>query len=608
MKLYKPKKLLTQLVIFFTFIVFIPLILIVLISYHSTSKQMRDVTHDLLLNVLNNVNRNLENTVEEYDWFTLNLAVDNNVQTFVNLEADDYSGKWHFDNWFSNKSFMENMIFRLPMLYRLYILSDSGMHYNVITNYSIHNNVMPQHTNDEIFALPQNGSIQVNTYKRHDEINNQIYYTVSFARRILTPLVGKGTIFIDIEASFLNKLWEYEDISQGYITIVDSNGDIIYGPDRNQIGMKANDLFNSDILTHPADELLYWTVGEEEFCSMLQHSSSTGWTLIATLPYQTISNPLITLRNIIVFICVISIPLTFIIIFVFVKNILTPLNRLEQHMKKVEQEHWHKIHGEIPTNEIGHLMHVFNNMVAKIERLINQVYKVELEKNKKQYEKQKAEFQALQMQINPHFLYNTLNTINLYAIISNEDKISHMIESLSDMFRYAVNDTLEPVKLSDEKQHTMDYLLIESHRRELMPVVTWDIDEFLEYPILRLILQPLIENVFKHGFKKGVKEQHYIHVQASQACSTSYTLTVADNGTGFPNNFSDTSVDQLNIQDSSIGLINVYKRLKIAYGSNAEMLISSSSQEGTCIKIIIPMDQSLTLEEGWPKNNYPELW
>lgn len=579
----KPKTLLTRLVLCFTFIIFVPLILIVLISYYNTSKQMNNVAYDLLLNIVNNVDRNLENTIDDYDWFTLNLAIEENVQKFVTLEKDNYIGKWEFDQWFSEKSFMENVIFRLPMVYRLRIESDSGMYYNSPLYTELKDFPLP----DENPALPNNGNIAVTTYGELNSKNNLTSYTISIGRRILCPLKPKGTLFIDIDSTSLYKLWENEDMNHGYITVVNKQGYIIYSPLSQQIGKKAEDFMKFEITSTPDSKIHYWSDNNEMYCSIVKKSKSTEWSIVATVPFSNISSPIITLRNLVVFICVISVPLSFIIIFIFVKRILTPLNRLEEHMKSFKDEQWLKIHGHIPNDEMGHLMLVYNDMVEKIQCLINQVYKVEIDKKQKLVDKQKAEFQALQMQINPHFLYNTLNTINMYAILSNEDKISQMVEALSDMFRYAVKDTLQPVMLKDEREHALHYLLIETHRQKLMPKIIWDIEDYLDFPVLRLTLQPIIENIFKHGFRDGINDEHFIHIKATEELNR-FVFSIKDNGSGFPNAIHFASIEELNNDLTGIGLMNVYKRLKIAYGQEAKMLLSSKPGEGTCVQLILP--------------------
>jgi two-component system sensor histidine kinase LytS len=201
----------------------------------------------------------------------------------------------------------------------------------------------------------------------------------------------------------------------------------------------------------------------------------------------------------------------------------------------------------------------------------------------------KAELKALQAQINPHFLFNALNTIASF-IRTNPDSARNLIFNLCDYIRQNMQISQDEIPLTKEIAHIKSYLAIERARFGDKIEVNFDIDNKLDFKVPPLILQPIVENSVKHGMK-GMNEGIKIRISV-EAINDYYNLVVEDNGIGIDKKIIEDIKKDENGQ--SIGLVNVDKRLKCKYGSNYGLDIVSKMEKGTIISIRIPIEKDLS--------------
>lgn len=224
------------------------------------------------------------------------------------------------------------------------------------------------------------------------------------------------------------------------------------------------------------------------------------------------------------------------------------------------------------------LTQTFNHMETEITRLIDENYKISLREKDTQ-------IMALTMQINPHFLYNTLNTINMMAILNDDHETSDLIVSLSEMLHYSFKNTNEKIPLSDEVQWTINYINIMSRRFEGVFETIIDIsNELMVYKVPKFFLQPIVENSILHGFE-GISGGGILKLGAKKQ-GDFIVFTVSDNGKGME------TADYENIiqksREGSIGLTNVYQRLSLIYGDNYSIDLKSVPGEGTTFYLTLP--------------------
>ena len=237
--------------------------------------------------------------------------------------------------------------------------------------------------------------------------------------------------------------------------------------------------------------------------------------------------------------------------------------------------------------EIRQLSNSFSHMHDHIQQLIQQ-----LQQEEKQ--KQQAELRALQAQINPHFLYNTLDTIAWKAMDHNATEVSDMITALSRFFQLSLSDGNDFVSLNDELEHAYHYLFIQQIRYSDRLDYTLEMDpELGECRVPKLILQPLIENALYHGIKP-LRRRGEITVRI-ESSEQFLLLTVSDNGVGLSPERCAHLNHSLQTKDSSCGygLYNIAERLRLTYGSSACLQLKSAPDHGTIVSIQIPREENL---------------
>jgi two-component system sensor histidine kinase YesM len=217
----------------------------------------------------------------------------------------------------------------------------------------------------------------------------------------------------------------------------------------------------------------------------------------------------------------------------------------------------------------------------------------------------KAEFQALQLQINPHFLYNTLETINCYAVVEDSEEITEMVEAMAYMLRYSIQTNLEEITVVNELKHVLNYMTILKHRinREFEIEVLIP-PSLLLAKMVRLTLQPLVENSFQHAFPRGIEAHHTIRIDARRE-GEQFLVIVEDNGAGIaPDKLAELTdklkmnrLAEVSTKDvyhrGGIGLINVHRRIQMVFGEEYGIAIESKAGEGTRVIMTMPADWNL---------------
>ncbi len=236
-------------------------------------------------------------------------------------------------------------------------------------------------------------------------------------------------------------------------------------------------------------------------------------------------------------------------------------------------------------DEIGRISDSFNLMCEQLNSYVERVYKAEIQRKN-------AEMNALQAQINPHFLYNTLESIKSKAVMNQDEDCAEMISILGSMFRWISPTGKKITTLDEELEYIRNYLRLQSYRyNQKLEICIQIEEEYLDYEVPKLILQPLVENVIHHALD-GVERDKIIGIQVKKK-DTGLEITVYDNGRGMTQERLDeinrklqSSVEQDEFE--SIGLANVNQRLKLMFGQDYGVMIRSIEGLGTAVKIRVP--------------------
>ena len=287
------------------------------------------------------------------------------------------------------------------------------------------------------------------------------------------------------------------------------------------------------------------------------------------------TNDLVTLKknfsHIVIIIFLVSLTFSSIITFIVITKILRPLIKLENHMQNFENNLWEFHLSEKTGYEIQNLVEHFNVMVEKIKYL------------------REYEIKALHSQINPHFLYNTLDTIIWMAEFEDNEKVISITKSLANYFRLSLSNGHEKIPLKDEIMHTKEYLFIQKQRYEDKLSYFFNIEDesLLSIEVPKIIIQPIVENSIYHGIK-NLSGNGIITIDVYRENST-VNISVKDNGIGF-----EKAKQFKKSKTGGVGFQNVDKRIKFYYGKNYGVFINKDSKtEGAEVIIKIPFKSSL---------------
>ncbi|WP_165972369.1 sensor histidine kinase [Paenibacillus piri] len=324
----------------------------------------------------------------------------------------------------------------------------------------------------------------------------------------------------------------------------------------------------------------------------------TNWTSVVILPVSSLTKGMDYVNYLLILTGCATILLVFITARLLSARITKPISNIQRNMKRVEQGNLQVNLPVTHTLEINDLSQSFNHMVGKLNILINQVYEGELRRRE-------AELKALQANIHPHFLYNTLDSLYWMLIIRGQEEVAKVVVSLSHLFRYSIGGKGQTVPLRSELEHIRNYLQIQQIRFEDLEVeCIWD-ETIGNVTILKLLLQPLVENAIYHGLEK--KSGNRKLTIATKAIDQGLVLiTIRDNGAGIrPEQLAlirsmMRMADHFQILEERLGMgiENVHRRIKLFYGEAYGMDISSEPGEGTEITIRIPLHGRMESSEA----------
>ncbi|SLL32000.1 putative regulator of cell autolysis [Mycobacteroides abscessus subsp. abscessus] len=405
-----------------------------------------------------------------------------------------------------------------------------------------------------------------------------------------------GFMSIDINLSkiegIVNRL--YKDTES--LSIINENGTIIYSSDKNGIGEKIQDKWFYEIQNNPQQNKIKWD--RKDFAGVIFYEKITVQDnrlyMVKTIPYASLYKSAKETAFMNTMIAMVALIVVLIITMIISFKITAPIKILIEKMKKVEEGIFEADFEITGNDEIGMLGRRFKSMVLQINRLIDKEYKLQIE-NKS------AQLKVLQSQINPHFLYNSFQSIGTLALKMKAVPVYSLLTSLSDMMRYSMDMRDEIVPFSREVKHTKSYLRLQQQRFEEVLEIKMEISPNTEAVFVpKMILQPIIENCFKHGFNDRMEDAK-ISI-CSYRKKDQLVFIVQDNGRGIQKEKLQIIRQGLYRRETikegkdreSIGLKNIYDRLQLYYGEEANLVIDSVENKEFTVMICIP----ISLQEG----------
>lgn len=442
-------------------------------------------------------------------------------------------------------------------------------------------------------AMESKSGIAVSSSHVQNAIQSSYKWVITLSRALVNNQTGEreGLFFVDLNYSAISDLCNNNSIEEkGYIFVLDAEGNIVYHPKQQLMygGLKTE---NIDAIMECEEDSLIIDEGGESKLYTMSKSKRTGWTVVgAAYTSELLKN---NEQAQMWYLLVASILLLAVIGIsgIISWEITKPIRSLRDSMRKVQNGQF-DTHVEVITeNEIGSLGRSFNLMTSEIRALMEQnVYE--------QKQKRKSELKALQAQINPHFLYNTLDSIIWMSEAGENDEVVEMTSALARLLRQSISNDQEEVELEKEIEYVKNYLTIQKMRyKDKLEFFIYVDPRVAHVPVIKLVLQPLVENAIYHGIKyKETKGNLKIYAKPVDG---RVEIVVADDGIGMDEDVMEHIFDEHRKEQkrNGVGVPNVQKRLQLQYGSEYGIRYESVKGAGTKVVITIPTDGGRTDEK-----------
>ena len=581
----------TKMILLNSFLVIFTVLLISLISISSftrlNNRNIESLSEQIIMQVAQNIDyysiemQNIS-TIANYDYYIQNYLSN---QTMTPGQEYEYTSNMNrlFNN-ISNTRTDINAVMVVSNEGRVV----SNINPNEINpNYNFTNQSWYQH------AMELDNSFLMVQPHRQSYFKNSTDLVISFVRKIKSFDSNKvlGAIIIDLNLNALKKICSSVHLGKdGYVIIVDENSNVIYHPDYSYMYRAWDEMYAKEVFKED-DPLIIevlkshgQTVEKNFDGRQLMLTSHTiedlNWTVIGVYPQDDI---LAEQAGITVLIIAIGLTVAGIGILstMFISSLIfNPINSLQKRMKKTEKGTLSIAKSaDYTKDEVGALNNSFDAMISQISELLQRI-------KTEERQKRKAELKFLQAQINPHFLYNTLDSI-IWMAESNHKDVVPMTENLARLFRLSLSGGREIITIREEIDHVLSYLNIQKMRYASKLDFKIKVEEeILPLQTLKLILQPLVENAIYHGIK-NMRNKGNILIKGMRIMD-SVLLQVMDDGVGIEKEKLSAILQTNASNKSGVGIKNTDERIKLYYGESYGLEILSERGIGTVVDVWLP--------------------
>lgn len=398
---------------------------------------------------------------------------------------------------------------------------------------------------------------------------------------------GNGVLLVDMKYSYLEEMMNrMNDSNRGrYYYVCDGSGNLIYHPYYNKIN-KGLFRENTDIVCTSEDGVYKKMRSEDgnKQTVIISTIAYTGWKMVGVVRQDARTDSLEQFRIYMVVIVIMLIMMLLLVNRIVSQKISSPILKLDASVRAYEA-------GEKPdiyiggSYEIRHLGNSIQSSYEEIERLMKKIME-------EQNERRKSELAALQSQINPHFLYNTLESITWMIESGKNQDAVFMISELAKLFRISLSRGKTIISIKDELQHCRNYMNIQKYRYKERFETEYDIsEEIYSFCTVKLILQPILENAIYYGVGDMDKDEDPRIVVRGWKQEQDIYIAVSDNGIGMRHEDVEnilTGNQKAIKHGSGVGLINVHTRIRLMFGKKYGLIVESEPDEGTTVTIHLP--------------------
>ncbi|HEO8420450.1 TPA: sensor histidine kinase [Yersinia enterocolitica] len=573
-----------KLIITYMIMTVIPMGILGYITYTQNTKAIEEQVGEYIPRLLNQANKNIENELNLLN--DLPHAIYNSKEIMSILRSTPYKEKSAFlQEKYTVESFLSNNYLNSNHsdILAAFLITNNGNYISTKTPFkgmNFDDSILPfgeihDLAGDTPIILPNKTNL---TFEKDIPFILLVKELTDFENR-----ESLGSLIIAVDVEFIEKILnDIDKEERATMWLMDENGYIIYHPDKSLIGQ-----IDGGLVDYPLVNGSFRTMEQtkENVLYSMNQSTTKHWILAHSIPMKYLTERTDIVKNYTLSIFLILMIISTIISIFIAWSVTKPIKHLGKVMKEVEDGNLHVNITPINKDEVGQLAESFQSMLEQLRILIQKNYEIELQQRN-------AQIYALQSQINPHFMYNTLETIG--AVIEEEDSETavDMVGILGQMLRYSLSSSESLVPLQTELIHIKNYLRLQKIRFE--DRVHYEMDGEEQIPLYyspKFIIQPIIENTFKYGMKqrKVLKISITILVEDEKL-----KIIIKDNGPGIDKEKLQSIQKNLDKQDyftreSGVGLTNVHARIKMLFTNKYGITIESVESMGTTVTIFLPL-------------------
>lgn len=419
---------------------------------------------------------------------------------------------------------------------------------------------------------------------------NSKRYVFTVVRELIDPATydDLGMIALDANISVIeNIVQDLDKATKGKTIIIDNDGAVIYDSEQKYLTQSWS---RTDLLqqTVNAQGSIHTTQDGQRVLMIYKQSTETGWRVMISIPEKHLMADAVRTRNYTILAAVVTMSFALLISLVLVFALTRPLRALVRMMKEVQTGNMNVVFPVVRRDEVGLVGSAFNRMIDRVKTLISDI--VEMEKRKKE-----AELQSLQLQINPHFIYNTLESIRMTAVLNDDNEVGDMTSLLGKLLRYSIHAGMETVPLEQEWDHLKKYVQLLNYRYGDRFRLQLPADANIPMSVMKLLFQPIVENAVYHGFDE-TKPNMTIRID-HRIEGADHLFAVSDDGVGMDEDRlarlrASLREPPAEWDGRGIGLRNVHERLKLRYGEAYGIVIDSRLGAGTTVTVRIPVQMT----------------
>ena len=550
------------------------------VSMKFTNTSIFENSSEYTHTIIQQMNQNIDSYIDYMENIAYLISSNEDVQDYLFDEKIDNEGRYRILNQF------QTILDSRSDIRNVGIISKNGR--MLINDGSKSVNQDLDLNTQEWYATAlekPNGPILTSSHVQHI-ISGERPWVITLSRGIRDRSGSgekEGVVFIDLNYSAISGLCDQSTVgTKGYAFILDAKGNIVYHPQQQQLYNELQTENISLIMDTDEDTVLTGTGNDGKLYS-ISRSEKTGWTVVDCTNVKELLSKSRQAQSVYVLTAIILVIVALLFSRFMARSITLPIQKLRDSMKKVQEGDFSVSDVVVDSkNEIGSLTKSFDVMTHRIHELMEQNVH-------EQEEKRKSELKALQSQINPHFLYNTLDSIIWMAEGKKNEEVVLMTASLARLLRQSISNEDEVVPIANEVEYARGYLTIQKMRYKDKLEFQIEVDSSILYiPLIKLVLQPIIENAIYHGLK--YKESKGLLIVKGFMKDGNAVLQVIDDGVGMDEETLAHIYDKhkVNYHSNGVGVYNVQKRLKLYYGEDYGITYTSELGKGTTATITIP--------------------